>query len=239
LSAVLINTVEKILAAGPLPEPAPPSPSPSESSSSGLTVSTPPHDLSTNGHGAAPNEPLPIEPSSPDTPSAPTALLVFAPSTETAPTKPRWIPTPPPAAIAAELREATVTLTLEVVSAESTVDFRTDALQLKLSHQTVAVTMDSADSWPEASTEVDFELGAFTLRADGKIDTLRITPTPQSSQLANSQTELANDHEPSESNEAGGRAELPPEQRHHAQMRVRLSAYFNVLRVELSPNFQL
>jgi DNA-binding response OmpR family regulator len=236
LSGALINTVEKILAAGPLPEPAPPlSASQSESPPPGPAISAPPHASSSNGHGAVPNETLPTEPSPPDSPSTPTASLVLAPPREAAASTPRWSDPPPPAAIVAELREATITLSLDVVSAELTADFRTGALQLKLAGLMVAVTMDSTGKSPE----IDFELGALTLRSDGRINTVRITPTSQSPQSADSQTELANCHAPDEWKEAGGRGDLPPEQRHRGQMRVQMSAYFNVLRVELSPTFQL
>ncbi len=224
LSGALIDWVEKLLAAGPLPE-APASPPPVQPEIPAVVSRGPPALSNGNGHGSAAHGGFQSTPP-PEPPTSPTALLESSPHAIT----PRFFQ-----GAATELREVTATFACEVVTVRLASDFRMGALQLKLAEATLTAQMNEGDG--QEAAEKDFLLGPTLLDALGAIQTLQIMPTTRSEHVSPSKRDFAVDRISAEPVPGGRLVELTGAT--GAVMRVRLIAQFRLLRVDLSPTFEV
>ena len=204
LSGALINEVEKLLAAGLLPEAAraavqpkaapdwPTLASPAESPAAPLP----------NGHdsGEPIVSPPPLaaeEPPTPPTSELPERTVTepekFVATAERAPA-----PTAHPPAIAGrplppfvKPTEVNVTLALEVVSMQLTPSFRMEAATLQPCGSVVSVKMDERSDLRGVPLENGFRLGTIRLFDNGTVDTMRLVPTHQPPQLPAAKSSFA------------------------------------------------
>ena len=234
LSGALINSVEKILAAGALPQApvAPPlvaassplaSPAP-KSEVQSATVVSPPKPTLPNGRtkGAGPVAPIPIAAPAPTISGSPLGASPEASA--------------PSVAVAGEVKNVSVTFSLEVVSMQLTPDFRMDSFQLKPAD--AAVRLRVADGGEMGMlVETGFRMGPAQLGPDGKIETIRLFPTLRPAQPPAGGKAFT----------VGGVRTQPVAQSRVVEltaakneaMRVHLKAQFELLTVELSPTFEI
>jgi hypothetical protein len=136
----------------------------------------------------------------------------------------------------AKQMELSVTFSLEVAVVQLSPILQVDTVRLRPTSRSVAVQIKGPnDLLPGVSA--GFELGPFQLGGNGEIETLRLIPTWESIQLpatANSfhigviNVQPANSHQ---------NLELVAAQ--NFSMRVQLTAAFELVRIELSPTFEL
>jgi DNA-binding response OmpR family regulator len=228
LSQALIDQVEKLLAAGPLPPPPVAETSPPVAESPAADVVAP----SPNGHVTGSNGDFAAPPAT-DFQTSPAAALLApseemgdAPSRQTAPAFSRGLAT--------ETKEVTATFACEVISVQLAADFRMGALQLKPADAGILVRMSGASS---LGPEKDFRLGPVQLNAEGKIDTITIVPTTKLPHAPPSEGDFAVDRVSTSASAEGRLVELTGTQ--SGAMRVQLSAQFQLLRVDLSETFDV
>ena len=146
-------------------------------------------------------------------------------------------PSPGIAARFTKQTELSVTFSLEVAVVQLSPVLQVDAVRLRPVSRAVAVQMKGPNELRHLGFGVGFELGPFQLGANGQIETLRLIPTRESIELpANASSfqigtitlQPANSHR---------NLELVAAQ--NFSMRVQLTASFELVRVELSPGFEL
>jgi DNA-binding response OmpR family regulator len=232
LSGALINAVEKVLAAGPLPQTPRPKAIPSAAEPTSPPTSTPRAKSSappaSHGDGAkttsrakpAPPEPAPVSLPTPPTPTR-TVHATSAPSTGT-------IVRP---------TEMSVTIALKVVAMQFTSALRLETATLQPCDRIVAVKMGEQNELNGVPLESGFRLGKISLGDNGQIETMRLVPTRQPLQLPfPSQTFTVGASNFQRAN-ADSKLQLAPSP--EATMRVRLTAQFELLAVELSVGFEI
>jgi DNA-binding response OmpR family regulator len=241
LSGELMNTVETVLAAGPLPKasparllpraaPARPMPAP-EFPTEGPAIPLP------NGQGGSGDGLSPI----PAAPPPAASELPKSTTIELPPGPALQVPARPmentPVASIVRQKEVGVTLFLQAVSIQLTPFFRLAAIRLEPASPIVAVKMGERAELNGGPLETEFRLGKIELRADGTVDTIRLIPTRQSPQL----------HVTGSSFAIGALGLHPANSRQNveitatpdAAMRVQLTARFAFLTVELSERFEV
>jgi DNA-binding response OmpR family regulator len=242
LSGELINTVEKLLATGRLPTAlrpkaapklAPVVPPPAPMPSPVLPAESPATPLP-NGHGIGGGEVAPKQqPPAEVPPPTPPASELPKPSILE---QPAW-PTPQVPASGVRRAEVSVTLSLQVVSMQITPFFRMEGMKLQPVNSTVAVKMAEREELNGVSLETGFRLGAIGLGVDGHVDTVRLVPTRQPPQLPAAGSSFAI-----------GAMSLQPANAHQyirltsqadKSMRVRMTAPFELLTVELTAAFEV
>jgi len=259
LSGALINAVEKVLAGGSLPKtprtkasskttaPEPPTmpapvPAPPASQPPEPAREVPPATLvksSGDGHGInGVAEPVPIAPATvappPTVETKPPSIAIPAEPVTPVPAKSREI-----GAIASVVRQTdvTVTLSLHVVSMQLTALFRVETMTLRPVDPTVGVKMGDGQPLGGESIETRFQLSTILLGAEGRLETLRLIPTQQPPTLSFDESSFA----------IGGLSVQPANAYQNVQltapadnsMRVRLTAPFGLLAVELSQRFEI
>ena len=234
--ASLINAVEKLLAKGPLrtaprpkatPKPAAVTPTPAPTPAPPAEARTMPLP---NGHAIGATEVGPEPPPPAEVPppasEAPKSKILE---------QPPW-PTPPAPALDARHAEVSVTLSLQVDSMQITPSLRMEGMRLQPVSSTVAVQMAERTELHGVPLEAGFRLGTITLR-DGHVETVRLIPTRQPPQLPAAGSSFAI-----------GAMSLQPENAHqkirlttqaNKSMRVRLTAPFALLTVELTAGFEV
>ncbi len=264
LSGALINAVEKLLAAGPLPPPtrreaavpAPPaSPPPVEK----------PAPVSPNGHGdkVAPVPAPAAEPAPPVAiPPPPPGPELVAPVATPPPRPPEPIPsvvnTPPKSApeIAAAVpppqaqttipspagdtvspTALSVTLALKVVAMQFTSSFEMETARMQPFDRIVSVKMGEKTELSGVPLETGFRLGRIALGKNGQIESLRLVPTKQPPQLPVPSSSFPVAMSRFGQSPADPKLQLaaPLE----GAMRVRLTAHFELSTVELSVGFEV
>jgi len=90
--------------------------------------------------------------------------------------------TRPPISLARQM-QATVTLTLDLVSIQLTPSFRMEAATLQPCNSVVLVKADEQAGFSGVPLENGFRLGPIRLFDDGTLDTIRVIPTHQTPQL--------------------------------------------------------
>ncbi len=215
LSGALIDAVEKMLAAGPLPEPTAIPPPQTEP----LVVETPPAPASMsaqpNGYGT----------------EAAVLQATPGPSFSSSPETSTSSASPPN-----ESQEETVTFSLEVLSVKLTPDFRLDSLHLKPAGTAVGVHVAETGK-VGMLVETGFELGPAQLGPDGKIATLLLVPTLQPPQLFSGGNSLAVGAV--RANSSAGKRAIEISAAQAEPMRVQLTANFTLARLEFSPTFEI
>jgi DNA-binding response OmpR family regulator len=241
LSGALIDAVDRLLATGPLPKAPRPKTAPKLASAIPMPSPAPPAEGPAtplpNGHGiggdgvpAKPKPPPPVEDLPPIPP--PAGELPKSSSLEE-------LAQPTPQVPAAPVRqtEVSVTLSLQVVSMQITPLFRMEGMKLQPVNSTVAVKMAEREELNGVPLETGFRLGAIGLGDDDRIDTIRLIPTRQPPQLPAAGSSFAI-----------GAMSLQPANAHQnlrltsqsdKSMRVRLTAPFELLTVELSAGFEV
>lgn len=226
LSGALINAVEKIFAADPLPQNAPlPNETAMEPPATAAPAPAAPiltEDDETSDNGSA-------HPSS-DTPPA---TLVAAPPAAQLPRSSRQPLVKPPAAVAAEHREVIATLACEVVSVQLAPDFRAGALQLKPAESGVVLRMNGSSDFALVHPEKDFRIDAAQLNQSGTLTRLRLLPAAPAPHPSTNGNDFAVEEVSAQSN--GRLAQLTDTQ--GAGMRVKLIVECELRRVELSDAF--
>jgi len=241
LSGELMNTVEKVLAAGPLPKASRPKVAPKLPP---LTPISPPVPAAEgpalplpNGHGESGDE----VPAKSVAPSPPASKLPRSATIEQAPEPARQVlALPMKKASAVSLvrqKEVSVTLSLQVVSIQLTPFFRLAAISLEPANPIVAVKMGERVHLNDLPLEAGFRLGKIELRADGAVDTIRLIPTRQPPPLHLAGGSFAigalNLHP------ANSRQNVEVTATADEAMRVQLTAHFEFLTVELSERFEV
>ncbi|HXA09185.1 MAG TPA: response regulator [Chthoniobacterales bacterium] len=238
LSGELINAVEKLLAKGPLPSTPRPKATPKPTSVVPTPAPKPPPAPPAearptplpNGHGigateVAPKPPPPAEVPPPASDAPKSKILE----------QPAW-PTPPAPPPTARQAEVSVTFSLQVDSLQITPSLRMEGMRLQPVSSTVAVQMAGRTELHGVPLEAGFRLGTITLR-DGHVETVRLIPTRQPPQLPAAGSSFAI-----------GAMSLQPENAHqnirltsqaNKSMRVRLTAPFALLTVELTAGFEV
>ena len=133
--------------------------------------------------------------------------------------------------------ELSVTFSLEVAIVQLSPGFQVDAVRLRPVSRLVAVQMRGPNELRHAEFGVGFELGPFQLGANGKIETLPLTPIQESIQLpttANSFRIGTFNLHPANSHP---NLELVAAQ--NFSMEVQLTATFELIKVDLTPEFEL
>ncbi|HEY5037108.1 MAG TPA: response regulator [Chthoniobacterales bacterium] len=235
LSGALINEVEKILAAGPLPEapPVPPPSGPTEAPSSQTeapSASAAPTILP-NGHTSGTNGGIHSMP-----PPAPTDTITVAPP-EARFRPPSQPPVDLPTTVAAEHREVTASFACEVMSVQLAQDFRMGALQLKPAEDGAVVRMNRADGSPALVPGRNFRLVEAVLAGDGRIDTLRLIASAGAEHPFTNGGDFAVDRMSAETAGSGQLMQLTGTR--DAAMRVKLVAEFELVRVEIADTFMV
>ncbi len=229
LSCALINTVEKLLAAGPLPKTPRRKP-----------AARPATQLSPNGidsKTAAVPEPSPQGfPSPAPPPATPKGLLPERP----APTPSPAVQTTmirPPDGVSVNPTELSVTLALKIVAIQFTSSLEIETASMQPFDRIVSVKMGEETDLHGMRLETGFRLGEMTLGTDGQIETLRLVPTRQPPQLPfpSSSFTVAT----SRFGEARTDPKLQLVAPSEGAMRVRLAAQFELLAVELSVGFEV
>jgi DNA-binding response OmpR family regulator len=226
LSGALINEVEKILAAGPLPaSPATPAPPTPKTDAAATNFNLPPvpneHKTASNGHVSA------VAPATP-------AMLVETPTAAAAPVVSRPLPNEMPATLTTDHGDVVATISCEVISVQLAPDFRMGALRLKPESSAV-VRLNGANGQTASPLEKDFQLGPISLAPDGRIETVRLVPIPPFFRPAFGGGNFDVDWVSAEPAAGGALMELTGAK--HGNMHVKLIAEFEVVRVELSEDF--
>ena len=245
LSGALIGAVEKAIATGPLsqtpapmPEPvaAPSAPAPLPVASPAPTTDGPLPPLP-NGHGITKPPPSPVASSPPVFPTSEPAKGATADRSP-----------PPPSIPAGTMRairsgaihrptELSVTLSFKVVALQFTTFFELETATLRPFDRIALVKMGDREELKGAPLASGFRLATITLAGNGTIDTMRLVPTHQTPELpapsrsfsvGASDFQSANAHSP-----------LLLTSSSEAAMRVRLTATFELLAVELSVGFEV
>jgi DNA-binding response OmpR family regulator len=236
LSGALINEVEKILAAGPLPEaPAAPPPSvPTEAPSiqtEAPIASTAPTILP-NGHTSGSNGGIYSVP-----PPAPTDTITVAPPEARFRPPSQLPPADFPTAVAAEHREVTASFACEVMSVQLAQDFRMGALQLKPAEDGAVVRMNREDGSPALVPGRNFRVVEAVLAGDGRIETLRLIASAGAEHPFTNGGDFAVDRMSAETAGSGQLMQLTGTR--GAAMRVKLVAEFQLVRVEIADTFMV
>lgn len=227
LSGDLIAAVEKILAQGPLsqapalpPVEKPPAPPPVVPSPPKAEPEAAPHPRAKvvlpNGHGnghaksAAPAASISIS-----------ALLT-----------PSKAPAPTPEGV----KTVSVTFSMEVLAMQLTPAFQMVSLQLKPAESAVAVRMVNEGELG-LLVETGFRIGPAQLSGHGRLGTILLFPTQQPPGLAAAENSFTVNTVRTSPGEKSRVVELTSAQ--NATMRVRLTAHFEFVRVELSPKFEV
>lgn len=225
LSGALIHAVEKVLAAGPLPETLRPKPIPSASETASPSPSpraessAPP---SPNRHG--------VKTTSPAAPDGPAT---------TAPTPSRAVQATRAPSVGAIVRptELSVTLALKVVAMQFTPAFQMETATLQPFDRVVAVRMGEPEQLNGVPLESGFRMDKISLLGNGQIETMRLVPTRQPPHLPFPSQSFAVGT--SHFQRANAHSKLQLAARTEAAMRVRLTAQFELLAVELSVGFEV
>ncbi len=237
LSGALINAVEKALEAGPLPKPASPKAAPQPAPSAAAEDSVP---VSPNGH-------VPGEDGAATKPSAAATSAVTIVEDLPAAAKPITPPKPTSAAVVGgavgdpAVRPAgtalKVTFSLEIVALRLTPLLQMEVVRLQPVHPIVAVEREQGEGETETVLETGFRLGKVETASGGQIESLRLIPTRESFELP----EAANSFAVGEINlrRADSHRDLELVAASDAAMSVQLTASFELLRVELSPGFEI
>jgi CheY-like chemotaxis protein len=239
LSGALINAVEKVLAAGPLPKSRRPPPVPKVAPPA-PALPFPPGERPPNEHGrvrgAGTKDGVALDPTAPaqglppDLPILATAELAGAPVPAPVIAQSEMVSTAMPAD---GRTPVSVTLAFEVISVRLTPLFQIDALKLRLAGAATAVKMADRGPTSGMTLETGFRLGLVGLGADGQADTIRLIPTRQPPQLAAAESSFpVGDLSTQPAN-----VELAAPER--ASMHVQLTAQFELLMVELSDGFEV
>jgi len=252
LSGALINAVETLLAAGPLPKSARQASAPEPASP------RPPNGHEANGHAVrsatAQPEPSPPQPNPPlaipvQPPSAPAESVQPAarespppktPSVEQPPDRPRPTPqfarsTSPATSGRTALR---VTMTVEIVAVQVTSSFEMETAMMQPSGRIVSVQIGDDTQPNSVPLETGFRLGEATLGRGRQIETMRLLPTNQPPQLPGPRSLLsvaASRFGEDATNAGKLRLAASPEQ----AMPVRFTANFQVVAIELSDAFEV
>jgi DNA-binding response OmpR family regulator len=149
-------------------------------------------------------------------------------------------PEPVPGGIAATFAgqtELSVTFSLEVAIVQLSPGFQVDAVRLRPVSRLVAVQMRGTNELRHAEFGVGFELGPFQLGANGKIETLPLTPIQESTQLPT----MANSLRPGTLNlhPATSQPNLELAAGQNCSIPVQLTATFELVKVDLTPGFEL
>jgi hypothetical protein len=133
-----------------------------------------------------------------------------------------------------------VTFSLEVAIVQLSPGFQVDAVRLRPVSRLVAVQMvqmRGPNELRHAEFGVGFELGPFQLGANGKIETLPLTPIQESTQLPT----MANSLRPGTLNlhPATSQPNLELAAGQNCSMQVQLTAIFELVKVDLTPGFEL
>ena len=133
--------------------------------------------------------------------------------------------------------ELRVTFCLEVAVVELNPILQVDSVRLQPVSRSVAVQFETSAELKHAGDGVGFELGPFQLGANGKIETLCLTPTRESIQLPESESSLRVATLHLHPADAQQNLELVAAQ--NFPMQVQLTAAFELVRVELSAGFEV
>ncbi len=230
----------------PSPEPRP-APLPNGHEPNSEPTSSPPPTSSLGGSiaaGITPDPPVPREKAREASLSLPpTQKATTTAATSPHPSRPRpgqSLPEPVPGGIAATFTgqtEVSVTFSLEVAIVQLSPGFQVDAVRLRPVSRLVAVQMQGPNELQHAEFGMGFELGPFQLGANGKIETLPLTPIQESIQLPTTADSFrigTFDFHPANSHP---NLELVAAQ--NFSMEVQLTATFELVKVDLTPGFEL
>ncbi len=248
LSGALINAVEKLLAAGPLPMPIPGE----RESEAPQPVSPPapprvetPVPPSPKGHGGKADLPGAVPESAPPTPPspAPRPAVPIPPPPPVEPEIAAAIPPPsqpassPPSGVVVSPTELSVTLALKIVSMQFSSSLAMESASMQPFDRIVAVKMGEKKDLNGVPLETGFRLGKIVLGSDRQIETLRLVPTRQPPQLPvpSSSFPVATSRFGQAPTDPKLQLTAPAE----GAMRVRLTAQYKLLSVELSVGFEV
>jgi CheY-like chemotaxis protein len=224
LSDALVDVVERALAAGPRPAP-----------SSRATVAPihtpavvalkPPHEPKPPEEDKDASESIPPIVSAP--PAQPAESAMSGPKVQT-------VPAP---LVSSRQNDVVLGLFLEVVSMQFTPELRMGAVRAKPSSFTVSLYMPSAALREMLPLKTGFQLGQTELDGNGRITTLRLSPTLKPFQPAPTRNTF----------EIGDVAVIPAQARERvefipasaAAMTMQLLAQLELVGVQLSPTFQV
>ena len=130
-----------------------------------------------------------------------------------------------------------MTLVLKVIALQFTPAFRMETATLQLFDRVVAVKMGEQNELNGASVESGFYLSKILLGDNGQIETMRLIPTRQPPRLPLPSQSFAVGF--AQSQRAGADPKLQLAASPEAAMRVRLTARFELLAVELSAGFEV
>ncbi len=243
LSGALIEAVDKLLDAGPLPEkPQPPEPPPAESAPkqaappaasapSAQPESVPlPRPSAPNGHG---NGHGPTKNSGP----ASTSAVLATPAVETERSRFPAVGVAPVATEEASAKEVMLTFPLTIVAMQLRPDLHMDSMHLKPLDAPASVRVpDNGEIG--FLVETSFRMGQAQLTPEGFIDTLILFPTANAPRLAPGSNAFAVQAVRTEGSPKERVVELTAATESEA-MRVHLAARFDFLTVELSPTFEV
>lgn len=237
LSGAVINAVEKVLAAGPLPK-SPRPPPVAEAAPPALAGPLPEENSlrrAASKDGVAHGPAAPAEgPASAPTVFAP-AEFARAPVAGAVMVQPAMISVPTPAA---RQTQVSVTLAFEVIAVQLTPLFRLDGLRLRLTGAAAAVKMADRDLTRGMALETGFRLGTAGLNANGQIETMRLIPTRQPPQLVGAESAFVVGELSMQVADAR-QENVRLSASESAMMHVQLTAQFELLMVELSQGFEV
>ncbi|MEP7249113.1 MAG: response regulator [Spartobacteria bacterium] len=261
LSGALINAVEKALASGLLPKAPPRPPAELKPLATPSPVVAPPAEVpQPNGHGPGSDE-IAVEPVQPPPPPVSPAPVAVAPPLPVAvvPSAPPPRPTPvtvvpiaaPPPMMPAPARsletvavsphvrqtEVNVTFALAIVSLQLSSALRMQAAQLQPYDRVVSLELGPRQALAGPALQTGFRLGPITLSRNGRIETLRLIPTRQvvHQPVSGNSLSVGAINFPSLEKERNVQFIAAPE----AAMRVRMTAPFELVTVELSAAFEV
>ena len=133
--------------------------------------------------------------------------------------------------------ELSVTLALKIVAIQFTSSLEMETASMQPFDRIVSVKMGEKTELNGVPLETGFRLGEMTLAADGQIETLRLVPTRQPPQLPFPSSSFPVGT--SRFDEAGPDPKLQLAASAEGAMRVRLTAQFELLAVELSVGFEV
>ncbi len=227
LSGALLQSVEKLLAAGPLSKAPPPPPVEKPPAPAAPASKTEPEPAPRNpagklvlpnghseGNGHAKNPP--------PAPSIPAAPLLSPPKTA-----------PLPAGAGTDV---SVTFSLEVLAMQLTPSFQMASLHLQLAEAAVAVHVADGGALGML-VETGFRMGPAQLSAHGRLGTILLFPTQKPPGFSPGQNSFMVNTVRTEQTEQGRVVELTAAK--SDAMQVRLTAQFEFVRVEMSPTFDV
>jgi DNA-binding response OmpR family regulator len=233
LSGALIETVEKVLAAGLLPRPAQIKPATSGPASPARPTPKPRKEgarPSPNGHGVKPASDVTLIPSKP----APPPVAIPAGAAKTSTTEPPSVPAPslPSPAVIVRPAVLNVTLTLEAVALQFTASLQLEKATLRPFDRFVAVKMGQQKEGTALPLESGYEVGEISLNETGQIGMMRLIRTHQAPDLPLASRSFAVGASRLQQIDADSNLQLTAAA--GAVMCVRLSAEFDLVEVELS-----